>query len=392
MADAGSSTPTRIYLDHGATSWPKPPEVVAAVTESLTRYGGNPGRGSYELALTTARALHGARRDIAQFFGVTDARNLTFQPGCTQAMNLVLHGLIRPGDRVVAGALEHNAVARPLNLLAARGAEVIIAPVDDSGVVDADAVEQLVSEAPTRAVVCQQAGNLSGTIQPVADLADVAHAHGALMLVDGAQAGGHVPIDLERMGIDAWACSGHKGLLGPQGIGVLYLAPDCDPEPLISGGTGAGGSEEPLQPRVRPDLYEAGTANVPGILGLAAGIGWLAQHRPQHAAHERALVERLYEGILAIGGFRVLGPDLGDARVPVIAAVHDTVPVDRMAMRLDRDFGIAARGGLHCAPWAHEVFGTLASGALRFGIGYGNTESDIDETLAALATIVAEHR
>lgn len=390
MENESAGRATTIYLDHGATSWPKPEVVSAAVAEALTRYGGNPGRGAYRLALDTARAIHSARASIARFLGVADSKNLLFQPGCTQAMNLILFGLIRPGDRVVVGFAEHNAVARPLNMLAARGVEVVLATPDDSGVVDADEVEALVRKAPTRAVVCQHAGNLTGAIQPVVDLADVAHAHGALLLVDGAQAAGHLPVDLSRLGADAWASSGHKGFLGPQGVGVLYLAPECEPQELIAGGTGAGQSEEPLQPHIRPDRYEAGTPNTPGILGLGAAVGWLAEHAEEQRAEERRLAKRLHEGLLEIEGFRVLGPEPDEPRVPIVAAVHERIEVDRIAFALDRRYGIAVRGGLHCAPWAHEALGTLESGALRFGIGYGNTSEHIDAALRALSEITRE--
>ncbi|HET6351438.1 MAG TPA: aminotransferase class V-fold PLP-dependent enzyme [Coriobacteriia bacterium] len=391
MADAGGS-PTAIYLDHGATSWPKPPEVVDAVTRSLTEFGGNPGRGAYRLALDTARAIHSARADIAHYFGVEDSRNLIFQPGCTQAMNLVLMGLFKPGDRIVAGGTEHNAVARPLNLLASRGVEVILVEPDEDGVVDPDEVEAAVEAAPTAAIVCQHASNLAGGIHPVADLSDIAHSHGALMIVDGAQAGGHLRVNLAELGVDVWACAGHKGLLGPQGIGVLYLAPGCEPAELVSGGTGSGQSEEPLQPKGRPDRYEAGTPNTPGILGLGAAVNWLGTHGDELRAEEARLTRMMHEGLLEIEGFRVLGPESEVPRVPIVSAVHDSVEVDRIAFALDRRYGIATRGGLHCAPWAHRASGTLETGALRFGIGYGNTVADIERTLEAVAQIVAEER
>ncbi len=381
-----------IYLDHGATSWPKPPQVVDAVAGALTDFGGNPGRGAYRLALDTARAIHAARAGIARFFGVADAADLLFQPGCTQAMNLVLMGLLEPGDRVVAGATEHNAVARPLNMLAARGVEVVLVEPDAEGHIDPDEVERVVRAVPTKALVCQHAGNLTGAIQPVADLSDIAHDHGALMLVDGAQAGGHLRVDIAQLGVDAWACSGHKGLLGPQGIGVLYLAPGCEPAELVAGGTGSGGSEDPFQPKARPDRYEAGTPNTPGILGLGAAIEWLSAHAEEQHAEEQRLTRMLHEGLLGIDGFRVLGPELGAPRVPIVSAVHDRIEVDRIAFALDRSYGIATRGGLHCAPWAHQASGTLESGALRFGIGYGNTQVHIEAALTALAEIVGRDR
>ena len=376
MASA-SDVPATIYLDHGATSWPKPPAVAEAVAYAVSDLGGNPGRGAYRLAVETSRAIHGARTALAAFLNVADSKDLLFQPGCTQAMNLVLRGLLRPGDRVVACSMEHNAVARPLNALTALGVLVEVVEADDAGVLDADAVEAVVRTAPTRAVVCQHAGNVTGAIQPVADLADIAHAHGALMVVDGAQAGGHLDIDIAALGVDAWACSGHKGLLGPQGIGLLYLSPECDPDELVTGGSGSGGSEEPLQPRVRPDRYEAGTPNTPGIVGLHAAVGWLSSNGQAHRSHETMLVTRLHEGVLGIPGFRVLGPDLGEPRVPILAVTHQRIHADRLAFALDRRYGIATRAGLHCAPWAHRTLGTLETGALRFGLGYGNTLGDV---------------
>lgn len=384
-----SPLPT-VYLDHGATSWPKPDEVVSAVHDALTLYGGNPGRGAYRLAMATTRLIHESRRDVAGLLGVPDARDLLFQPGCTEALNLVLRGLLSSGDRVVACSMEHNAVARPLHALAALGVEVVIIDADETGTVDADEVERAVAAAPTRAVVCQQASNLTGAIQPVADLADIAHAHGALMLVDGAQAGGHLAIDLATLGADAWACSGHKGLLGPQGVGVLYLAPDCNPEPLVIGGTGGGTSESADPPSARPDRYEAGTPNTPGIAGLGAAARYLTIHAADQRIIERRLSRRFHEGVLDIGGFRVLGPEPDQARVPVLSVVHDSIDADRLAFALDRRFGVAARAGLHCAPWAHRTVGTLETGALRFGIGFGNTEADIDFAIGALRTLADE--
>lgn len=378
-----------VYLDHGATSFPKPRQVAQAMAEAVMRHGGNPGRGSYRMALETARAIHAARTDVAAFLGVPHASDLLFQPGCTQAMNLVLHGLLKPGDRVVTAPTEHNAVARPLNALAAAGVEVVVLESDESGVVDPDDLELAVTAKPTRAVVCQHAGNVTGAIQLVADLADVAHEHGALLLVDGAQAGGHLPVDLATLGADAWACSGHKGLLGPQGVGILYLAPECQPDELISGGTGSGGSEEPRQPSVRPDRYEAGTPNTPGILGLGAAVGYLQQHVEQMRAEEARLTQRLLGELVELG-FRVLGPAPDEPRVPIASVVHPRVDADRLSFGLDRRFGIATRAGLHCAPWAHRTVGTLETGALRFGIGHGITEDDIDYTRDALKTLLAE--
>jgi cysteine desulfurase family protein len=387
---ADTAAPRRtVYLDHAASSWPKPPEVVSAVEGALRDLGGNPGRGAYRMALDAARTIHSARNNVAALLGVPDSHDLLFQPGCTQAMNLMLFGLIGPGDRVVACPTEHNAVARPLNLLASRGVEVVLAEADEFGHVDLDSVESLVAVARTRAVVCQHASNVSGAIHPVADLADIAHERDSLLLVDGAQAGGHLPVDLGTLGADAWACSGHKGLLGPQGTGVLYLAPTCEPAELVVGGTGAGESENPRQPRVRPDRYEAGTPNTPGIAGLGAAARWLAEHGDEQRAREAALTDALVRGIAKMDGFRLLGPRVGEPRIPVVSTVHERIPADRLAHALDRRYGVAVRSGLHCAPWAHDVLGTVSQGAVRFSLGYATTQDDIEVVLGALLELVS---
>lgn len=376
-----------VYLDHAASSFPKPSEVVDAVADAVRDYGGNPGRGAYAMGLATARLIFEARRDVAKLLGVPDSRDLLFLPGCTAGCNLMLKGLLRPGDRVVVSSMEHNAVARPLHVLAKAGVEVERVVADEAGVVDPDAFEAAVRRAPTRAVVCQHASNLTGAIQPVADLADIAHAADALMLVDGAQAAGHLAVDLAALGADAWTASGHKGLLGPQGVGVLYLAPHVDAVELTEGGTGAGDSDMLDQPPVRPDRYEAGTPNTPGIAGLGAAARWHLEHGEAQRAEEQRLVRRLHAGLLDVPGIRVLGPELDEPRVPVLAITHDRVDADQIAFMLDRRYGIASRAGLHCAPAAHITCGTLDTGALRFGVGYGLTDADIDLAIEAVAEI-----
>ena len=384
MADKPLPT---IYLDHAATSWPKPRQVVDAVGRALTELGGNPGRGAYRLAIETARMIHDARRSIATFLGAPNARDLLFQPSCTQALNLVLCGALRPGDRVVTSSVEHNAVARPLLALERIGVELVVVEVGPSGVIDVEAVDRELQAKPTRALVYQHAGNLTGAIQPVRELAARAHAAGALAIVDGAQAGGHLAIELGSLGVDAWACAGHKGLLGPQGIGVLWLAPDFDPEPLVAGGTGGGSSVDAAMPLVRPERYEAGTQNAPGIAGLGAAATFLAENAESLRAEEQRLTRKLHEGVLGIEGFRVLGPGPDAPRVPVVAAVHERIDSGRLAAALDSRWGIAVRAGLHCAPWAHRAVGTLETGALRFGIGYGTTDEHIEFALTALRTL-----
>lgn len=375
-----------VYFDHAATSWPKPPEVAAAMAEAMAEAGGNPGRSAHRLALGAARAIARARSQVAALLGVPDDRNLIFTPGCTYALNLVLKGALEPGDRVVVSGVEHNAVVRPLNALAASGVEVTIVRADCFGRIDPDDVECAVAQAPTRAVVCQHASNVTGAIQPVGDLADIAHEHGAVMIVDGAQAAGHLAVDLAVLGADAYAVPGHKGLLGPQGIGALYLAPDFRPRELVQGGSG-GRSEDAGQPDERPDRYEAGTANTAGAAGLGAAAAFLAAHGDDTRATEQRLARRLLEGLAAIPGVRVLGPPAGEERVPVVSVTSERRTPDEIAFALDRRFGVAVRAGLHCTPWTHDAVGTLETGAVRFGVGYGLADADVDLALAAMAEV-----
>ena len=382
-------TTTRIYLDHAASSWPKPPEVVEAMHFAMTTLGGNPGRGVYDLAMHSARAVFDARNDCARLLGIGASENLIFVPSCTFGCNLMLLGLLGPGDRVVVGSMEHNAIARPLNALAESGVEVVVVPADDTGFVDPDNVEAAVRVAPTRAVICQHANNITGTIQAIADLADIAHENGALLLVDGAQGAGHLRLDLGMLGADAYATSGHKGLLGPQGIGLLYLSPKIDPRPLIEGGSGSGDSQSPRMPVDRPDRYEAGTINTPGIVGLGAAARWHLEHGATQHARESRLIRMLHDGLAELDGLTVLGPPAQVERVPVLAFSHDRVDADVLSFELDKRFGIATRAGLHCSPWSHETVGTLQHGAVRMGVGFGNTDAQIIEAVEAVASVTA---
>lgn len=384
-----AETQRTIYADHAATSWPKPPEVVAAVNRAMTEVGGNPGRGAYRLALDTGRAVLEARQTCARLLGVVQAKDLLFVPSCTFACNLMLFGLLEPGDRVVVGGMEHNAVVRPLHALARAGVEVVVVPSDAAGYIDADDVEAAVRAARTKAVVCQHVSNVTGSVQPIADLADIAHEHGALMLVDGAQGAGHLHVDVHALGVDGYAAAGHKGLLGPHGLGLLYLAPHVDPRPLVMGGTGGGSSEVADMPTERPDRYEAGTLNVVGVLGVAAGAALLLEHGDAMRAHDLALGDMLYEGLSSIAGVRIVGPQPGEPRIPVYAVTSEQLESDRIAFELDRSYCIASRAGLHCAPAAHESIGTCDGGAVRLSLGYGNTEEDVAAIVAAVAGILS---
>jgi cysteine desulfurase family protein len=378
-----------VYLDHGATSWPKPPEVIEAIVSAMTEHGANPGRGAYAMALAASRLVFESRSALARLLGVPDARDLILLSGCTEACNLMLKGLLSPGDRVVVSSMEHNAITRPLHALVAAGLIVDMVQADSAGVVDAADIERAVKAAPTRAVVCQHASNVTGAVQPIADAADIAHEHGALLLVDGAQGAGHLRVDLAALDVDAYAASGHKGLLGPQGVGLLYLRPGLEASELMQGGTGGGSSEEASQPKGRPERYEAGTPNTPGIAGLGAAARLLSEHGDRWRAEEQLLFRELKEGLTAIPGVRVLGPRSDEPSVPTLSLVSDRMEPDRIAFLLDRRYGVAVRSGLHCAPWAHRTLGTIGTGAVRFGVGHGNTRDDIDAAIAAVRELLS---
>lgn len=381
---------TRVtYFDHAATSWPKPRVVSEAMLAAMDSAGGNPDRGSHGLALAAGRTIAHARGEVARLLGVPDARDLAFTAGCTEALNLVLKGSLKRGDRVVVVSAEHNAVVRPLYTLVTRGVKVARVPVDAEGHVDVEDVERAVTAAPTRMVICQHASNVTGAIQAIADLADIAHEHGATMVVDGAQAAGHIPVDCASLGVDAYAVAGHKGLLGPQGIGALYLAPGFLPTELIQGG--GGSSIEVTQPVERPERYEAGTPNTPGIAGLGAAAELLLAEGHAIMRRERDLTRRLHLGLLEIAGLRVLGPAPDVPRAPVVSVVHDRMSSDEIAHVLDKRHGIAVRAGLHCSPWTHAAVGTLESGAVRFGLGWGLDEAAVDLALEAMREVSGQH-
>ncbi len=375
-----------VYLDHAATSWPKPPRVMEAVSRSMADLGGNPGRGAHSVAIVASRRIAQARRACAGYLGASQPQDLLFQPGCTAACNLMLKGLLEPGDRVVVGSMEHNAVAMPLAQLASMGVEVVVVNADGTGLVDPGDMEKEVRASPTRAVICQHASNVTGTIQMIGEMAEIAHENDAVLLVDGAQAAGHVDVDLEALGVDAYAASGHKGLLGPQGVGLLYLSPDLELREQIIGGTGAGDGSLQM-PRNRPDRYEAGTINSPGVMALGAAAELLSEHGAEMMGHTRELTRLLQRGVMDLG-FEVLGPGPDVPRVPLVSMTHRHMDADRLASILDRDYGIAARAGLHCAPWAHETVGTLEGGALRVSVGWRTKKGEIERFFSALETIL----
>jgi selenocysteine lyase/cysteine desulfurase len=324
---------------------------------------------------------------LAELFGVSgDPGRIAFQFNATHALNTALAGTLRPGDAVVRTQYDHNAVRRPVLALAGRGVEERVLAGRADGGVDLDELDSLLrgDGRPARLLVVPHASNVLGSVLPVAEMAERAHAVGAWVLVDAAQTAGHLPLDVERLGADLLAFTGHKGLLGPQGTGGLWVRDGVEVEPLLRGGTGAD-SGDPGMPAAYPDHLEAGTQNAPGLAGLLAGVEWV--RREGVAAlhdHEIVLADRLVERIREVPGLTIHSPTSGE-RVGIVTVTCAGVPAAELATRLERRHGVLTRAGLHCAPGAHEVLGTLETGAVRLSIGWATTESDIDRAAAALA-------
>lgn len=372
-----------IYLDNAATSFPKPPEVAAAISDFLLTSAGNPGRSGHSLALAAQAVVAAGRRSLARLVGVADPERVAFALNGTDAVNQALWGLLGPGDRVVSTSMEHNAVARPLHALAGLGVDVVQVACAPDGTLDPTDVERELRAAPTRLLVMTHASNVCGALLPVAEVTRLAHQHGTLVLVDAAQTAGVIPLDVHQLGVDLLAAPGHKGLRGPTGTGLLYVAPEVRLRPLRQGGTGSA-SEQLAHPGEMPELLEAGTVNTVGIAGLAAAVEVL-QRQGVDAVHarENTLTTRLLDGLFETPGVHIHGPSDPSQRVAVVSVSLDGWEPTDAAAALDASFDIAVRAGLHCAPLAHRTLGTYPAGTVRLSLGPLTTEDEIDRTLDA---------
>lgn len=378
-----------IYLDYAATSWPKPPEVIRAMGDFLENAGGNPGRSGHRLSIAAARVLFRARESLATLFHAPDPQRVIFTHNVTYALNLAMRGLLKPGDRVVTSSMEHNSVMRPLRAMERQSLHLTVSACAPDGRID---LEKLKSEvAPgTRLVVVTHASNVVGTLLPLRQIAEIAHAAGALLLVDAAQTAGVAPIDVEAMGIDLLAFTGHKGLFGPPGTGGLVIGSQVDLaqfEPLVRGGTGSR-SEFEEQPDLLPDKYESGTPNGVGIAGLGAGVDWvLGRGVEEIRAHEAALTEALLAGLQEIPGITLFGPKDAEAMTSVVSCKLAGCRVSDAGLRLDDEFGVLCRVGLHCAPAAHRTIGSFPEGTIRLAPGALTTLADIESVIDAMQEV-----
>lgn len=373
-----------IYLDNAATTMHKPQTVIDAVTQAMCSLG-NAGRGATSGALDAARTIHGCRAKLARLLGCPRADHVCFTPNSTAALNTVINGVVRPGDRVVTTVLEHNSVLRPLNRLATeQGVTVEHAGCDASGVLDYDELERLVTPG-TRAVVVTHASNVTGNAVDVARVAAMAHAAGALVIIDASQSAGTAKIDMNAMRLDVVCFTGHKGLMGPQGTGGLAVAEGIDVAPWAMGGTGVH-SFDTLQPMEWPTRLEAGTLNGHGIAGLSAGLDFIEAQGGVEAiaAHDRSLAERFLAGVRKIPGIKLYGAFDQPARSAIVSLNVGDIDSAEISDALMQGWGIATRPGAHCAPLMHRALGTERQGVVRFSFGYFNTDEEVDTAIDAL--------
>ncbi len=378
-----------VYFDNAATSFPKPRAVLDQMVETYARLGVSPGRGSYDLSVEAGALVDAVRRQLADFFGARDPDRVVFAANATDALNLAIQGMTRPGDHVVSTRLEHNSVLRPLSHLRESGRITFdLVPFDDHGVVDPADVACAIRR-DTRLVVVGHASQVLGAVQPVAEIAAVCTERGVPLLVDAAQSAGHVPVRLSDWGLSAIAFTGHKALLGPSGIGGLVVSPEAAVASTRFGGTGVD-SASLTHTQAFPHRLEAGTVNLLGIIGLSKGLEYV-QSEGMAEIHDRemALVRRLREGLAALPGVVVHSPEPRAGDVPILTCgVVGMAPHDVGAI-LDADYGLAVRTGLHCAPLAHRDLGTGDRGAVRFSLGYATTGEHVDRALEAMAAITA---
>lgn len=378
-----------IYLDNAATSWPKPEIVYQTINSFLREKGANPGRSGYDMAVAAEKVVLQTRTSLARLLNAPDEKDIIFTLNCTESLNLALKGLLKPGDHVVTDAIGHNSLVRPLHRLEQRG--VLVTRVFGSngcGLLTPQDVESAILP-QTRLIAITHASNVSGVVQPIEQIGEVARRRGIPFLVDAAQSACVLPIDVEACGVDLLALSGHKGPLGPPGTGVLYISKRVELEALKEGGTGTV-SESEEQPEERPSRYESGTLNTVGIAGLGAGVGYVLEIGVETIRqHELTLLDRLLAGLAANAKVQICGSPPDGERVGVVSfRVQGWSPGETGAV-LDEAFDIKVRTGLHCAPAAHQVFGTYPEGAVRASIGYFNTTAHIDAFLDAVGRIAA---
>ncbi len=376
-----------VYLNNAATSWPKPEKVYVAVDNYLRNFGASQGRGSFRRSREATGIIEECRARLARLFNADDPSRFVFTKNCSEALNLAIKGLLRKGDHVITSSMEHNSVWRPLKTLEMKGVISLTEVVcNQRGEIDLAAVEKAF-QPNTRLLVCTHASNVTGTLFPIAELAEIAHQHNAVILVDAAQTAGVYPIDIKAADLDLIAFSGHKGLLGPQGTGAFYISRRLTLEPLLEGGTGSS-SLSPFQPEVLPDRFETGTPNGPGIAGLGAALDFILETGIEVIRQkEEMLTGMILEKLQEIAGIELYGVLDPERQVAVISFNVRDVDPKEVGTVLDEVFGIMVRTGLHCAPEAHKTIGTIERGTVRVSPGFFNTPEEIEYFIEAMREI-----
>jgi cysteine desulfurase / selenocysteine lyase len=371
-----------LFLDNAATSFPKPDAVYRAMDAAMREVGVAPGRGGYRQSLAAARIVYETRSALAGFFGVPDASRLIFTHSATESLNIAISGLLMPGDHVVSTTVEHNALLRPLHLIKGRGVEVTFVQAGRDGVVSEHEIARAMRP-NTRLVALAHSSNVTGAVQPIEEIALIAHAAGALLLVDAAQSAGYIALNTAQMGIDLLAAPGHKGLFGPPGTGILTVAAGIRLEPLLVGGTG-GNASSPDQPEEMPERFESGTINTPAIAGLKAGLDFILETGLETIRQKgKLLMEQLLEGLRGMSRLTVYGPAGSERGGAVSFTIEGRDPAE-IAFMLDTVYDTCVRAGLHCAPDVHRTIGTYPAGTVRVSPGFFNTEDDITFFLKAV--------
>ena len=378
-----------IYLDNASTSFPKAPTVATAMSDYITNRGININRGSYALAYDVEDIIYTTRQRLNTLFNGHDPSHVVFTQNVTMSLNMVIKGLLKAGDHVLVSSMEHNAVMRPLTQLLDKGITFDIIPCDKTGSIQLESMDSLIRP-NTVAMIINHASNVCGTIQPLESIGPICKAHSLQFIVDAAQTAGVIPIDVKACHIDALCFTGHKGLLGPQGIGGIILTKDMAQTltPLIAGGTGSFSHLETM-PTHMPDAFEAGTLNLPGIIGLNEGLAYIESQGMENIHnHELALTQSFLEGLQSIDGINIVGKQNIQDRTAVVSITIDGMDPASIAYELESNYHIMTRVGLHCAPRAHQTLETYPEGTVRFSFGYANTHKDVETALSALHRIV----
>lgn len=371
-----------IYLDNGATSFPKPRGMVAAMEECMMKYCGNPGRSGHSMSMKTGEEVYRARKNLAKIFHIEQADRIVFTKNTTEALNLALMGSLKEGDHVITTSMEHNSVLRPLKTLEKRGVFHSILRADRAGRISPADIEKTIRP-NTKIIAITAASNVTGTVMPLAEIGKLARKRGILFLVDGAQAAGSHALDVEKMNIGMLAVPGHKGLLGPLGTGALYVDPDIFLSPLLAGGTGTE-SKSRTQPGEFPEGFEAGTLNAPGIIGLGFSAAFVDKIGVEVIEeYEKELIGYLDEQLDNLGFVKRYGPP-AEEKTGITLFNVESVGAEEVTTTLSGQYGIAVRGGYHCAGLAHKTIGTWDTGAVRVSVGPFNGKRDIDKLIDAV--------